>query len=296
MTTYINNKKQKIHFNDLFKNSNEKSYNIAEIGINHNGDIELAKELIRVSHQIGFDCVKFQKRVPELCVPLNKRDELRTTPWGKMTYFEYKKKIEFSKHEYDEINNYCKNLGIDWSASAWDTKSIDFLSQYDLPFIKVPSDKCSDLKFIQALEGINIPIVVSTGGTDFNQVKKILDILKNSKVVLLQCTSIYPCPTDKVNFKVMNALKNKFKVPVGFSSHHTSPMITAMSVPYGAKITEVHVTLDRAMWGTDQAMSLEPRGMQIMISAIKNFELALGNYEKEISEEEKTTLSRTVGR
>ena len=296
MTAYIKNKKQKIYFNDLFKSSNEKSYNIAEIGINHNGDIELAKELIRVSHQIGFDCVKFQKRVPELCVPINKRDELRTTPWGKMTYFEYKKKIEFSKHEYDEISNYCKNIGIDWSASAWDTKSIDFLSQYDLPFIKVPSDKCSDLKFIQALEGVNIPIVVSTGGTDFNQVKKILDILKNSKVVLMQCTSIYPCPTEEVNFKVMDALKNKFKVPVGFSSHHTSPMITAMSVPYGAKITEVHVTLDRAMWGTDQAMSLEPRGMQIMISAIKNFELALGSYEKEISEEEKTTLSRTVGR
>jgi N-acetylneuraminate synthase len=296
MTTYTKNNKEKIHFNDLFKNSNEKSYNIAEIGINHNGDLELAKELIKISYQIGFDCVKFQKRAPELCVPLNKRDEKRITPWGEMTYFEYKKKIEFSTNEYNEINSYCKKLGIDWSASAWDTKSLDFLSQYDLPFIKVPSDKCTDLKFIEALQSVNIPIVVSTGGTDFKQVQKILDILKDSQVVLLQCTSIYPCPTDKVNFKVMDALKNKFKVPVGFSSHHTSPMITAMSVPYGAKITEVHVTLDRAMWGTDQAMSLEPRGMQIMISAIKNFELALGKYEKEISEDEKKTLSRTVGR
>ena len=129
--------KEKNHFNDLFKNSNEKSYNIAEIGINHNGDLKLAKELIKISHGIGFDCVKFQKRVPELCVPINKREEIRITPWGTMTYFEYKKKIEFSLIEYNEIDSYCKKLGIDWSASAWDIDSLEFLSQYDLPFIKV---------------------------------------------------------------------------------------------------------------------------------------------------------------
>jgi len=213
-----------------------------------------------------------------------------------MTYFDYKKRIEFSKKEYDEIDLYCKKIGIDWSASAWDTKSIEFLSQYKLPFIKVPSDKCTDLDFISALKTSNIPIILSIGGTDFKQLELILDILKDKQIVVLQCTSIYPCPTDKINLKVMNSLKERFKVPVGFSSHHTSPMITAMSVAYGAKVTEVHVTLDRAMWGTDQAMSLEPRGMQVMINAIKDFELALGNESKEISVAEKDTLSRTVGR
>lgn len=296
MTYFKKEKKMKNNFQNVFKEDFDTSYNIAEIGINHNGDIDLAKELIRVSHQTGFDAVKFQKRVPELCVPEDKKNNLRITPWGEMTYFDYKKRIEFSKKEYDEIDLYCKNIGIDWSASAWDTKSIEFLAQYNLPFIKVPSDKCTDLDFIAALKNTNIPIIISIGGTDFKQLRKILDILKNQKVVVLQCTSIYPCPTEKVNLKVMNNLKEKFNLPVGFSSHHTSPMIPAMSVAYGAKVTEVHVTLDRAMWGTDQAMSLAPRGMQVMINTIKDFEIALGNNDKEISIDEKKTLSRTIGR
>ena len=292
-------KKKTIHKNkflDLFNINNASCYNIAEIGINHNGDINLAKELIQVSNDIGFDAVKFQKRVPELCVPVNKRDNIRITPWGEMTYFDYKKKIEFSKKDYDDIDSYCKKIGIDWSASAWDIESIKFLSKYNIPFIKVPSDKCTDLDFISELKNIEVPIILSIGGTDFKQLKIILDILKNNRVVVLQCTSIYPCPTDKINLKVMKTVHEKFNVPVGFSSHHTSPMIPAMSVAYGAKVTEVHVTLDRAMWGTDQAMSLEPRGMQVMINAIKDFELALGNDLKEVSEAEKNTLSRTVGR
>tara|TARA_B100000965_G_C19592700_1_gene758660 strand:+ start:1306 stop:2196 length:891 start_codon:yes stop_codon:yes gene_type:complete len=296
MKNFKNRTKIKNKFIDIFDKNNEKCYNIAEIGINHNGDIELAKELIKISNDIGFDAVKFQKRVPELCVPESKRNSLRITPWGEMTYFDYKKRIEFSKKEYDEIDSYCKKIGIDWSASAWDTESIKFLNQYKLPFIKVPSDKCTDIDFISALKTTNIPIILSIGGTDFNQLELILNILKDKKVVVLQCTSIYPCPTEKINLKVMNTLTEKFKVPAGFSSHHTSPMITAMSVAYGAKVTEVHVTLDRAMWGTDQAMSLEPRGMQVMINAIKDFELALGNAFKDVSVAEKNTLSRTVGR
>lgn len=296
MTYPKNRTRIKNNFQNVFKKDFDKSYNIAEIGINHNGDIDLAKELIRVSHQTGFDAVKFQKRVPELCVPEDKRDNLRITPWGEMTYFDYKKRIEFSKKEYDEIDLYCKEIGIDWSASAWDTESIEFLAQYDLPFIKVPSDKCTDLDFISSLQNTAVPVIISIGGTDFKQLSKILDILNDQKIVVLQCTSIYPCPTDKINLKVMNSLKEKFNVPVGFSSHHTSPMIPAMSVAYGAKVTEVHVTLDRAMWGTDQVMSLAPRGMEIMINAIKDFETALGNNDKEISLDEKKTLSRTVGR
>mgnify|MGYP001293570421 CR=1 FL=1 len=296
MSYFKKESKDKISFNAIFKNDNEISYNIAEIGINHNGDIQLAKELIKISYDTGFDCVKFQKRVPELCVPKDKRDKMRMTPWGEMTYFDYKKKIEFSKKEYDEIDNYCKSLGIDWTASAWDTDSIDFISNYDVPFIKVPSDKCSDVGFIEYLKKIKIPILISTGGTDLEKITEIFQVLKNSKIVLMQCTSIYPCPTDKVNLKMISNLTKLYEVPVGFSSHHTSPVITAMSVAYGAKLTEVHVTLNRAMWGTDQAMSLEPRGMQIMINAIKDFEIALGDGKKNIYQKELKTLSRTKGR
>lgn len=280
----------------IFTDENAFSYNIAEIGINHNGDLNLAKKLIKVSKENGFNAVKFQKRVPELCVPEHKRNEIRLTPWGKMTYFDYKKKIEFSLEDYNEIDKYCKEIDIDWSASAWDTESIIFLKQFNLPFIKVPSDKNTDLDFISALNSLDCPIILSTGGTDLDQIKKMLKILDQKQIALLQCTSIYPCPTEKINLSVIKSLKNKFNIPVGFSSHHTSPLITAMSVPYGAKITEVHVTLDRAMWGTDQAMSLEPRGGQILISAIRDFELALGSPEKVVLEDEKKTLSRTIGR
>ncbi len=281
---------------NLFLNSDCPSYNIAEIGINHNGDVQLAKELIRISYDNGFDAVKFQKRVPELCVPENKRNEIRITPWGKITYFEYKEKIEFSEEEYIEIDNYCKELGINWSASAWDIESIKFLQKFDLPFLKIPSDKNTDIEFIEFLKDIKTPIILSTGGTDFEQIGNIFKILKNCNLALMQCTSIYPCPTEKINLRVINSLKEKFNVPVGFSSHHTSPLIPAMSVAYGARMTEVHVTLDRAMWGTDQAMSLEPRGGQILIKAIKDFETALGSPVKKVLEQEQKTLKRTIGR
>ena len=281
---------------DLFSGRTESAYNIAEIGINHNGDLKLAKSLIKIARDKGFDAVKFQKRVPDLCVPKNKRDQKRTTPWGEISYFEYKKKIEFGKEHYDEIDNYCKKLGIEWSASPWDIESLKFLNKYDLPFIKVPSDKTTDLSFIKALKNNKAPIILSTGGTTFDEIGEALSYLEGQKICLLQCTSLYPCPTDKLNLRVMDELRNKFNKIVGFSSHHTSPMVVAMAVAYGAKVTEVHITLDRAMWGTDQAMSLEPRGMEVMITTIKEFEVALGSGIKEISGSEKLTLSRTIGR
>ena len=271
-------------------------YKIAEIGINHNGDIDLAKKLIKTAYDKGFDAAKFQKRVPELCVPQNKRNEPRLTPWGQMTYFEYKQKIEFGKEEYDQIDDYCNKLGIDWSASAWDLESIEFLKNYDIPFIKIPSDKANDIEFVRSVNKTGIPVILSTGGTDLDQLSITVKELDSDKLSLLQCTSIYPCPTELINMSVMTTLKEEFKVPVGFSSHHTSPLVAAMSVPYGARIIEVHITLDRAMWGTDHPMSLEPRGMEILTSAIKDFELAKGSPNKVVLEKETKTLARTVGR
>ena len=219
----------------------------------------------------------------------------RNTPWGEMTYLDYKKKIEFSKADYDKIDSYCKNLEIEWSASAWDLESLRFLDDYDIPFIKIPSDKNSDLSFIKSLKKINKPIILSSGGTSIDTLSKIVAELSNKQRSLLQCTSIYPCPSEKINLNVMNDFKDRFKIPVGFSSHSSSPILTAMAAAYGAKIIEVHVTLDRTLWGTDQAMSLGPRGGEILIRSIKQFEMAKGSSNKIVYPEELKTLTRTTG-
>jgi len=269
-------------------------YLIAEIGINHNGDIDLAKKLILQAKEAGFDVVKFQKRVPELCVPKSKRDEVRVTPWGNISYFSYKEKIEFSKKEYDEIDNFCRNIGIDWAASAWDVESVKFLSKYDNPFIKIPSDKSKDLRFIEAVAETGMPVIISCGGTSIDDLEEAFKILDKKKTILLQCTSQYPTPTDRLNLSAIKFLEQRFKLNVGLSSHHTSPTMAAMAAAYGAKVIEVHVTLDRAMWGTDQAMSLELRGMHLLCKNVRDFYLALGSAEKTLYEEEVSTLSRTI--
>ena len=276
--------------------SSRPCYLIAEIGINHNGDVDLAKKLILKAKEAGFDVVKFQKRVPELCVPEEKRDELRTTPWGKISYFSYKEKIEFSLEQYDEINRFCNNIGMDWAASAWDIESVKFLSQYKCPFIKIPSDKTKDTEFMKAVADTNMPVIISCGGTSIEELEHAFEILDKKKTVLLQCTSEYPTPTEKLNLRAIHFLEDKFNLNVGLSSHHTSPLMAAMAAAYGAKVVEVHITLDRAMWGTDQAMSLEPRGMEILCNTIRSFEKALGSSEKVLYEKELSTLSRTIKR
>ena len=269
-------------------------YLIAEIGINHNGQIDLAKKLILKAKEAGFDVVKFQKRVPELCVPKEKREELRITPWGNISYFSYKEKIEFSKEQYDEINKFCNNIGIEWAASAWDIESVKFLSEYKCPFIKIPSDKTKDLEFVKVVADTGMPIIISCGGTSISELEDAFKILDTKKTILLQCTSEYPTPSEKLNLRAMRFLEEKFKLNIGLSSHHTSPVMAAMAAAYGAKVIEVHVTLDRAMWGTDQAMSLEPRGMEVLCTNVRAFEIALGSPEKVLYEKELSTLSRTI--
>ncbi len=283
-----------VQLNEKQVGETQPCYLIAEIGINHNGDIDLAKKLILASKHAGFDVVKFQKRVPELCVPKNKRQQLRITPWGEITYFEYKEKIEFSKKEYDQIDKFCKNIGIDWAASAWDVESVKFLSEYTCPFIKIPSDKSKDLNFLKIVADTKMPVIISCGGTSIDEIKNAFKILNINNTILLQCTSQYPTPTERMNLKAIHYLKQKFNLNVGLSSHHTSPIMPVMAAAYGAKVIEVHVTLDRAMWGTDQAMSLEPRGMQLLCSNIREFEKALGSDEKILYETEVKTLSRTI--
>jgi len=272
------------------------TYIVAEIGINHNGDIELAKKLIKIAKEKGCNAVKFQKRNPEQCVPMNKREQIRTTPWGDMTYFDYKLKIEFGEEEYREIDEYCKDLNIDWFVSVWDLDSIDFIKKFNPIALKIPSDKLNDDELLRKAVATKIPLILSTGGSDIDMIDHALTVVDHENTILLQCTSIYPVATHQVNLRVIDTFKKKYNLPIGFSSHHTSPNISLMAVCRGACLVEQHITQDRAMWGTDQAMSLEPRGLDIMVRNIRMYEEALGDGEKKVFDREAQTLTRTIGR
>ena len=252
--------------------------------------------MIEVAHNIGVDAVKFQKRNPEECVPMNKRDEMRKTPWGNLKYIDYRYRVELEQNDYEEINSYCNNLGIDWFASVWDLSSIDFILKLNPLAIKVPSDKLNDITYLEKLKNMNCPLILSTGGSDYEIIDLAVKTVGNNNNALLQCTSIYPCEDDSLNLRVVESLYDKYNMVVGFSSHHTSPIYGALSVAHGARIVEQHFTLNRAMWGSDQAMSLEPRGLELLVKYIRGYESARGDGVKKVFENEKSTLKRTKGR
>ena len=272
------------------------AYVIAEIGLNHNGDMELAKKLIKEAKRCGADAVKFQKRFPDECVPEDKKDEIRSTPWGQMTYLEYRHRVEFNEKEYDEINDFCKKENIDWFVSVWDISSIDFIKKYNPIAVKIPSDKMNDYDFLKKVKNLECPIIMSSGGSDYNILDAAIDLLGSDNNALLQCTSIYPCETNELNLSVIKDFAERYNIISGLSSHHTSPIFGAFSLAYGSKIVEQHFTINRAFWGSDQSMSLEPRGLELLIKYIRAFEASKGTGIKEIYEKEKKVLSRTVGR
>jgi len=267
---------------------------IAEIGLNHNGDIEIAKELIDAAVEAGCDAVKFQKRDPELCVPKEQRDMMRETPWGYISYMDYRYKVEFGKEDYDEIDRYCKLKGILWSASCWDVNSLEFLNGYDVSFHKVASAMVTDSLFLQQLVQSGKPVICSTGMSTMADIASAASILSESSCdyALLHCTSTYPCPLEEINLKVIPALKQRFKRPVGYSGHETGLVPTWAAVSLGACIVERHITLDRAMWGSDQAASVEPGGFARLVGGIRDLEKALGNGRKKIYDSEAKILKR----
>ena len=259
-----------------------KTYIIAEIGINHNGDINVAKKLIDIAVVAGCDAVKFQKRNPDVCVPEHQKNIMRDTPWGKMTYLEYKHRIEFSKKQYDEIDAHCKRQGIKWSASPWDRDSLDFLLEYDIPFIKIPSAMLTNYNLLNAatLSGKNI--ILSTGMSTEDEIDTAVNILNyntqfsNYKYVLLHCNSTYPAKLKDLNLIRIKTLKEKYKCEVGYSGHEFRLGTSVAAVYLGATIIERHITLDRSMWGTDQLSSVEPQGLMKLVSGIRELEQAYG--------------------
>ena len=263
-------------------------YIIAEIGINHNGDMSIAKKLIDIAKVAGCDVVKFQKRNPDVCVPEHQKTIMRDTPWGRMTYLDYKYKVEFNQNQYDEIDIYCKEKDIKWSASPWDLDSLDFLNQYDIPFIKIPSALLTDLELIK--ESVK-KIIISTGMSTIEEIDNAIDTIKKvnaeAQYAILHCNSTYPAPNDELNLNCIKTLKDKYNCEVGYSGHEFGLTTTIASVCLGATIIERHITLDRTMWGTDQMCSVEPQGLIKLVRGIKELNKALGDGKKIVTETEK---------
>ena len=270
---------------------NNEIYIIAEIGINHNGDLQIAKQLIDIAKVAGCDVVKFQKRNPDICVPEHQKSVMRDTPWGKMTYLEYKYKVEFEKNEYDEIDKYCKNRNIRWSASPWDLDSLNFLNTYDVPFIKIPSALITDLELIKKTTETGKKIIISTGMSTLDDVdaavNTILNTNKDAVYSVLHCNSSYPAPNDDLNLKCITTLKDRYNCEVGYSGHEFGLTTTIASICMGANIIERHITLDRTMWGTDQMCSVEPQGLIKLVRGIHELNRALADGIKVVTETEK---------
>ena len=268
-----------------------KTYTIAEIGINHNGDMDICRKLINLSAACGFDAVKFQKRNPDVCVPEAQKSKIRSTPWGDITYLDYKKRVEFEKEEYDEIDMLCAELNIDWSASPWDEDSIDFLKDYNLPWVKVPSALINDAEYLSYIGSQFKHIIISTGARDFNDVEKAYKLISAQDncvhLDVLHCNSTYPAPVKDLNLRCIQTLKMAFpQSNIGYSGHEYGLLSTIATVALGSKVIERHVTLDKGMWGSDQACSLEPHAMFKLVRGIRELEEALGEDVKKITEAE----------
>ena len=275
----------------------KKTYIIAEIGINHNGDLNIAKRLIDIASAAGCDAVKFQKRNPDVCVPEHQKSVMRDTPWGKMTYLDYKYKVEFGKKEYDEIDRYCKQQNIAWSASPWDLDSLEFLNQYNIPFIKIPSAMITNTELLEASCKTDKKIIISTGMSsiqEVNNAQRILSLFAKDYAIL-HCNSTYPAPIEELNLSCVKTLKDRYKCEVGYSGHEFRLGTSVAAVYLGASIIERHVTLDRTMWGSDHMSSVEPQGLFKLVSGIRELEKAFGNGKIEVTESEKPVRKKLRG-
>ena len=268
------------------------NYIIAEIGINHNGSLEIAKKLIDVAKAAGCDAVKFQKRTPEKCVPAEVRDKMRETPWGYITYLDYRYKVEFGEEEFTQIDNYCRAQKIDWFVSCWDPDSVAFIQKFNTPCIKIPSASLTDKELLESIRDTGVPVMLSTGMSNSEQIDAAIKVLGTKNLLLAHATSTYPCPKEELNLRMITTLREKFPCPIGYSGHEVGLATTLAAVALGASFLERHVTLDRAMWGSDQAASIEPGGLKRLVKDVRNVELALGDGKKRVYQSEVIAASR----
>jgi len=265
-----------------------KVFIIAEIGINHNGDLDIAKKLIDGAAQAGCDAVKFQKRTIDAVYSKKELDKPRESPWG-TTNREQKNGLEFTKADYDEINKYCEEKGIQWSASAWDIESQIFLRQFDLSFNKVASAMLTDRELLETIASERKHTFISTGMSTLDQIHKAIVIFEeaNCPYELMHCNSTYPMPVEEANLNVIGTLQNLFGCKVGYSGHEAGIIVSVAAAALGATSIERHITLDRAMYGSDQSASLELVGLSKMVKYIRDVELSLGSGKKVVTDKEK---------
>lgn len=259
---------------------------IAEIGINHNGDVGTAKKLIDVATAAGCDAVKFQKRTPAICVPPEQASILRETPWGTMTYLEYKERIEFGTDEFSEIDAHCRAKNIMWFASPWDVPSVEFLESFNTPVFKIASACLTDDELLGAIRATGKPVIMSTGMSTLAEIDHAISLLDRANLILGQATSTYPCKPEELNLRAIQSLRERYGVPVGYSGHETGLQTSVAAVALGAVFVERHITLDRAMWGTDHAASVEPGGLERLVRDIRLVEQSLGDGKKTVYETE----------
>ncbi len=282
----------KVKIGDRWVGAGEPCYVVAEIGINHNGDVDIARQLIATAQRYGCDAVKFQKRTPELCVPAEQRNLMRETPWGVMTYLEYRHRIEFDRESYEEIDHYSRKQGISWFASCWDEQSVDFIERFDPPCYKIASACLTDDALLRHHRRYGRPIILSTGMSTLEQIDHAVDVLGTDDLILMHSTSSYPAKFEELNLRCVSLLQGRYGVPVGYSGHEVGLVPTVAAAVLGACMVERHITLDRAMWGSDQAASIEPPGLQRLVRDIRAVEVALGDGEKRVYESELPLIKR----
>src|SRR3990170_5164051 len=273
---------------------------VGEIGLNANGDINIAKQLIDVCSDLNIPYVKLQKRNIEDVYTKEFLDSPRESPWGN-TQRQQKEVLEFNLEQYQEIDMYCKGKGnIDWFCSPWDIQSINFLLAFfpNMPYLKIPSAKITDEAYLQKCADSGFDPIMSTGMSNLEMVQKAVLIVKDSLKFLLGCTSSYPCPTKDVNLSQLRFLSHYFRTPtcsIGWSDHSGGILFPALSVAYGAKMVEVHITMDRRMYGSDQASSIEPQGLRKLVKQIEEIELGLGEPNKVVQESEIPIITKLRG-
>ena len=261
----------------------EPVYVIAEIGLNHNGDVELAKQLIEVAAHAGAQAVKFQKRTPDIATPEHMKLTPRETPWGTMTYLEYRHRVEFGRDEYAAIADHASLHGLDWFASPWDAPAVADLESYGVVAHKIASASVTDLELLEAVRDTGKPVILSTGMSTLDEIDRAVTVLGTERLVIMHATSSYPMPPDEANLLMIPALKRRYPgVPIGYSGHERGLQISLAAVALGAVAVERHITLDRTMWGSDHSASLEPQGLEHLVRDIRIIGEAMGDGIKRV--------------
>jgi N-acetylneuraminate synthase len=269
------------------------AYIIAEVGINHNGDLEIAKKIIDAAVHAGVDAVKFQKRTPDISTPPEQQTQMRETPWGYISYLHYRYKVEFNEEGYCEIDRYCREKKIAWLVSVWDEPSVDFMEKFETPAYKIPSACLTDHRLLKHARQTDKPLIISTGMSTMEQIHRAVDVVGSENLIIMHCTSTYPCEPEELNLSMIGTLRKEFPHnPIGYSGHEVGLVPSAVAVALGASAIERHITLDRAMWGSDQAASVEPGGFERLVKYIRVTEAALGDGVKKVYESEIASMKR----